>query len=105
MEDYIHNLSFRVMNPLTEDELTSINLLLNSKLGILNMKYNKSIITIDYNPYLISEEAILNSLKRIEISSATNKKPGLFKQWVKEMEKSNKKNFGPHLDCCNMNKK
>jgi hypothetical protein len=56
MEDYIHILSFQVINPLNSREIRSVTVLFNSISGISNFSCNESLISLDYNSYIISEE-------------------------------------------------
>ena len=106
MEEYIHNLKFLVINPLSSIEIRSITVLFNSISGISNFTYSDSLITLDYNSYIISEEEILKLVNKNGIATSSLKKTGLFKRWLQKMEKNNKENFGnQRLECCNMNKK
>ena len=104
MEEYIKNLKFRTASPLSSNEIQSLSLLLNSKPGISNTNYANTLISLDYNSYLISEENIIKLININGIVFSSPKKPGLFNRWLQKLEKSNKENFGDQrLGCCNLN--
>ncbi len=107
MEDLTRRISFKVSRNLTLEEINICTSLLTPIEGITDLEMIDKMISVTYNPYLISEKEIVKLLiiTKIEILPTIAKK-GILKSWIDKMGQNNKKIFGrQHLGCCEMNRK
>jgi hypothetical protein len=107
MDNYLKNITFWAEQTLTREEIQSCTSLVLPEVGISDVKYADRSVSVEYNPYLISEEEITGLFKRLNIEfSDAPKKTGFIKRWLLNMVKENNESFGNQgIHCCSMNTK
>ncbi len=107
MEDLTKRTSFKVNRKLNLEEISKCTSLLTPIEGITDLEMIDKLISVTYNPYLISEKEIVKVLisAKIEILPTIAKK-GILKSGIDKMGQNYMNVFGnQHLDCCEINRK
>ncbi len=105
MEDYLKIFRFNPAKTLSKKQQIAISETLRNIDGITKAEACSSFILIEFNPFLISEPEIKNTIIAKDIvEKLTVKHYSPFKRWIYKLAESNTKNIGNQkLDCCNFN--
>jgi hypothetical protein len=104
MEEYIQFFKLQSTNTLSNEDVSAIDSLINPIMGISNIEYIGTLITIEYNPYLISWIEINKLVINLGVEiSVTPNETGNMNRWLTVLSNKNRKNFGSQrLNCCSM---
>ncbi|MFY9151050.1 MAG: hypothetical protein WAO52_03480 [Prolixibacteraceae bacterium] len=104
MEEYIQFFKLQSTNTLSNEDVSAIDSLINPIMGISNIEYIGTLITIEYNPYLISWIEINKLVINLGIEiSVTPNETGNMNRWLTVLSNKNMENFGSQrLNCCSM---
>jgi len=106
MEEFIQTHQLRTPKPLSEDLKKACQALIDSRNGIHTISFSENLITVEYNPYQITEENVEKLISDLGVKITAPEKKGFLKRWLKNMAKSNKESLGSgRLDCCDLNDK
>ncbi|WP_163706902.1 LDCC motif putative metal-binding protein [Mangrovibacterium lignilyticum] len=106
MEDFIQTHQIRTKKPLSEDLKKACQALIDSTNGIQTISFSENLITVEYNPYQITEGNLEQLISELGIKITSPEKTGFLKRWLKYIAKENKESLGSgRLDCCDMNHK
>lgn len=107
MEDLTRRTSFKVSRKLLQEEIHKCTSILKPLEGITDLEIMNQMISVTYNPYLISDKEIARLLDNLKIEILpTAAKCGIIKSWIDKLGRNNKKVYGnQHLDCCGLNRK
>lgn len=103
MEDYLNYKSYRILEKIQKSKISEIIREIKSMQGIENIKCSGQIVSVIYNPYLISEKEVIEKLAGLGFSV---KPPGKksFKQRMEKWAENNTEILGDkELNCCNLN--
>ncbi|MCF8232938.1 MAG: hypothetical protein K9J27_12200 [Bacteroidales bacterium] len=108
MEGLEKNIEFISEKKLTEDRFQWVKKTIVKLSGVTGISKDQNVLTLSYNPYLVSETYLEKEMKKLGFIpfKEAKKKKGIVARWLDKMARANKESFGnQRLDCCELKTK
>ncbi len=102
MNDYNRTVAYRFKQKLNEIDVSNLQSKLSTVQGISSCNITTESISVEYGTFQLTEEAIKESIKKFgyPIKKEKKKRKGIFRRFIDNLAKRNKKSFGSKkLDC------